>query len=155
MIILECDPDEFLILRLGFPRKKVKHAAGKGKVLELVRKCEIAIGIIDEDPQSFRYRDLDNYDIKDTGKSLTLLSRKEDSHKKLIQVSEYLEHWLISRAKANQIDLREYGLPDDPRKLHDMPHVERNRDFQKFIDRLIEADSEAKKLKKWISDALR
>jgi hypothetical protein len=44
MIIVECDLDEFLIKRIGFPRKQVKHEGGKGKVLENVRKNQNVVG---------------------------------------------------------------------------------------------------------------
>ena len=50
LIIVECNPDEFLVRLLGF--SQIKHGGGKGKVLEKVKENPGAMGIIDEDPDS-------------------------------------------------------------------------------------------------------
>jgi len=52
MILVECDPDEFLVKSMGFPKKKIKHESGKGNVLRKLNKDPMTIGMIDEDPDS-------------------------------------------------------------------------------------------------------
>ena len=72
----------------------------------------------------------------------------------LIQISPYLEEWLLNRAKRNKIKPKKFNLPDDPEKLHKIPKLKKNRNFQKFLEKLIDIDTEIQTLKKWIEDAL-
>ena len=48
MILIECDPDEFMVRGIGF--SKVKHVNGKGNVMNMVGKIPGVIWIIDDDP---------------------------------------------------------------------------------------------------------
>jgi len=89
---------------------------------------------------------------KDTVK---LLVRNDNTGKKVIQISPYLEHWLINRAKQNQISLKDYDLPDDPVELHDITHIERNKNFKDFLDELINKDAEIRTIQKWIKEAIK
>lgn len=152
MIIIECYTDEFLVKSIGFPRRQIKHEGGKGKVMEIVKKKDMTVGIIDEDPYSDQPSDLENYIEKDTRSTVKLLIRKDDNSKRLIQISPYLEHWLLDRARQNRISPKDFGLPNDPKELHSIPHVERNRNFHSFLNKLIEADDEIDTLKKWIME---
>lgn len=45
--------------------------------------------------------------------------------------------------------------PDNPKKLHDIPHIERNRIFQKFLNELISRDEEINTIKQWIEEAIK
>ena len=154
MIIIECDPDEFMVKSLKFAKRFIKHEAGKGKVLGVVRKQGKCIGIIDEDPQTNQPPEMNNYILRDSKKTIKLFMRRNDQSNRIIQISPFLEHWLINRAKHNKISLRAYNLPDNPKKLHDIPHVERNRNFQNFLNELISIDEEMKTIKKWIKEAI-
>lgn len=154
MIIVECYTDEFLVKSIGFPRRQIKHEGGKGKVMEIVKKKDMTVGIIDEDPYSDQPSDLENYIEKDTRSTVKLLIRKDDASKRLIQISPYLEHWLVDRARQNRISPNDFGLPGDPKELHSIPHVERNKNFRRFLKKLIEADDEIDTLKKWILEVI-
>ncbi|RJS71626.1 hypothetical protein CW696_04250, partial [ANME-2 cluster archaeon] len=92
------------------------------------------------------------YIEKDTRSTVKLLIRKDDNSKRLIQISPYLEHWLLDRARQNRIAPNDFGLPNDPKELHSIPHVERNRNFHSFLNKLIEVDDEIDTLKKWIRE---
>lgn len=154
MIVVECDTDEFLIRSMGFSRKKIKHEGGKGKVLDAVSKKDNAIGIIDEDPNKIQPPKLKNYIDKDSRDSIKLLINKQDHKKKVIQISPDLEHWLIQRAQQNRISLKEFNLPENLKEMHDFPHIEKNKTFQMFLEKLIAKDKEIEILKKWIKEAL-
>lgn len=154
MIVVECDPDEYLMKSMGFSRKKIKHESGKGDVLRIVRKNQKVIGIIDEDPDSTQPLEIKKFKEQETMQTVKLLVRKDDPEKKLIQISPYLEHWLINRASKNKILPNDFGLPDDPKEMHDIVHIERYKNFQSFLKKLIQEDNEIKMLKKWINEAI-
>ncbi len=153
MIVVECDPDEFLVKSIGFPRKLIKHESGKGKVLGIINKKQ-AIGIIDEDPDSSQPREMKKYIEKEAMGAIKLLIRKDDDGKRIIQISPYLEQWLLHRARQNGISAKDFGLPDDPKEMHDITHIERNINFQKFLSELIKIDDEIKTIRKWINEAI-
>ena len=154
MIIVECFADEFLIKSMGFPQKKIKHEGGKGNVVKAVEKSEKAIGIIDEDPESSNPKEMSYYISENSSDTIKLMKRQDNSGNKIVEISDYLESWLIKRAQHNGISLDKYNLPDNPIKMHDIIHIERNINFQKFIDELINVDTEIHTLKKWIKEAL-
>ncbi len=79
---------------------------------------------------------------------------KDDASKRLIQISPYLEHWLLDRARQNRIAPKDFGLPSDPKELHSIPHVEMDRNFQGFLNEVVESDDEIDTLKKWILEVI-
>ncbi len=157
MIFLECNNDEFLIKSLGFSRKQIFHVFNKGEVVKRVGKSVKGIGIIDKDLDRDRPKAMDDYiEVKNNRANgdIILFQKKDDKHKKLIQISPFLEHWLLNRAQKNKIKPKNFNLPDDPQKLHALTKLERNKKFQKFLEKLIETDSEIQTLKRWIEEAL-
>lgn len=155
MILVECDPDECFVKSMGFSRKKIKHESGKGNVLKKLKTGPMTIGIIDEDPHSTQPSEMDRYRETDKRDSIRLLVRDDNPEKKVIQISPYLEHWLINRAKRNRISLEDYDLPDDPKDMHDITHIERNKNFHEFLNKLINKDDEIKTIRTWISEAIK
>jgi hypothetical protein len=158
MIFLECNNDEFLIKSLGFTRRQISHVYNKGEVVKRVGKAAAnAIGIIDKDLDRDRPKEMNKYiKVKGNGQvgDITLFQMKEDKRKKLVQISPYLEHWLLHRAKRNNIRLKNFNLPDDSKKLHSMTNLDRNKNFQKFLKKRIDIDPEIQTLKKWIEEVL-
>jgi hypothetical protein len=129
----------------------IKHEGCKGKVFEIVGKTSPSIGIVDEDPDSGQPKELENYRIKEHAGSLKLMVNKTDDSKRVIQVTPYLEHWLVERAKKNRISLKEHHLPEDPVALHDIPHVQDNPEFMKLIEAIIRVDDDMKRVRDWIN----
>lgn len=154
MIIVECYLDEYVIKSLGFSTHTIRHQPGKGRVLKSLRKKFGKVGIVDEDPESSQPRDLENYVVVKRSKDITFFERKEDSEVKLIQISNYLEHWIIKRSAVNNLDINAYGFPNNPIKLHEIPHIERIQNFQNFLQDLIQADNEFALLRDWISSII-
>ena len=148
MIIVECYTDEYFVKLLGLKGKK--HEGGKGKVLERVRENPGAIGIIDEDPDSNQPSERYEYIEYDRRSTIKLLVKKGDKSKKVIEISPDLEGWILARAKKNQISPKSYGLTDNPHELHST-HMERNKNFRKFMDELVKTDDEEiDLLRKWL-----
>ncbi len=154
MIIVECNLDEFFIKNIGFSKKKIKHESGKGDVLRIVNKKNNVIGMIDEDPGKSQPVEMKQYKEKETMHTAKLFERKDDNGKRVIQLSPYLEHWLLLRARKNHISPNDFGLPDDPIELHDMAHIERRINFQNFLNELIKIDDEIDAIKRWINEAI-
>jgi hypothetical protein len=91
-------------------------------------------------------------DVKDT---IELMKKEGDEGKTLIILSPDIEGWLINRAKQNGISLRDYNLPDDRRRMHNITRIERDPDFQKFIKKLTQtSDDEINTLRRWIKEAI-
>jgi hypothetical protein len=151
MIAVECDTDEYLMKMLGFPR--IQHCSGKGDVVRLVSKNRIRIGMIDEDPGKSQPSLLADYREVESKESVRLFVHKENPENKLIKISPDLEGWFIRRAKMNSIRLHDYKLTDTQESLH-TPHIERRKNFQEFIRRLVEVDEEAGILREWIRSAV-
>ncbi len=149
MIVVECYNDELLVKTIGF--SKIKHEGGKGRVLERVKKNSGVIGIIDEDPDSIQPPEISEYTEKESKSTIKLLIIRYDKHKRIIQISPYLEDWILNRARQNRISPRDFNLPNDSKELHNIPHVERKRDFQKFLVKLVEIDDEVAILRKWLN----
>ena len=147
---MECNLDEFLITSLGVPRKKIKHHSGKGKVLLALRKNHGKIGIVDEDPDSSQPNDIKEYKEIDQTKNLKLLERK-GNEVFLIIISKYLEDWIVNRANINKIELKKYGYENNPKSLHNIPHIENHPKFKEFLNELILVDEEMKTLKNWLN----
>lgn len=161
MIFIECNPDKYLVRQLvrgKQQRKKIKHGGGKSGVLDILEEGKgRMVGIVDEDPNRTKHppKKRKEYITKDSKGSIKLLRNRDDSSKSLIELSPDLEGWLINRAKENGINLEDYGLPDNRKKMHDIPRIERDPDFKKFIKRLIRtSDDEINALRTWIREAI-
>ena len=152
MIFLECNMDQMLIKSLGFSRKQISHQRCKGEVVKQVGRSQGGIGIIDEDPGSPPPDEMKNYSKNQSKGTIKLFTNSNDKKKNLVQISPYLEHWLLERAKINKI--RPEKSWGDPRKLHGLTRLEKNKKFQEFLNDLIAVDTETQTLKKWIEDAL-
>lgn len=136
MIAVECFLDYFIVNDLGVDESQINHESGKGKVLKRLRKGQATIGMVDEDPESYQPRDMDNYkEIKEED-DLKLLQHQQNLASQLIVIPIRLEDWLISQAEKAKVDPQSYGLPLDGRKLHDIPHLEKVPKFLQFWKQL-------------------
>jgi len=162
VIFIECNPDKYLVRQLvrgkQQRKKKIEHGGGKSKVLDLLEKRKGRIvGVVDEDPNRTKHppKKRKEYITKDSKDSIKLLRKRDDSSKSLIELSPDLEGWLINRAKENGINLEDYGLPDNRKKMHDIPRIERDPGFRRFIKKLIQtSDDEVNALRTWIREAI-
>lgn len=154
MIVVECKNDELLMKRMGFPRKEIHHAGNKGNVFNKVKKLKKAIGLIDEDPNSEQPGEYKKYKLMQKEGGIKLLENIHDKDKCVVQVSPYLEHWLLDRAKKCNVHPGKYSLPDDPKDLHRLTRLDKNRNFIDFLDTFINSDKELAVMREWIIKAL-
>jgi|WetSurMetagenome_2_1015567.scaffolds.fasta_scaffold21391_3 hypothetical protein len=151
MIIIECDTDKYFIQSLGFSKNQIKHEGGKGDVIRCVGKNLSCFGIVDEDPDSSQPSEMQNYRSIAKEGTITLFERRDNPAKKIIQISPNLENWFIDRARKNQINIHTYDLKDTFEALH-IPHIEKHKNFQDFLKKLIEVDEEVKIIRRWLKD---
>ena len=157
MIIVECYNDRELVYRMGFIPSEVRHEFGRSRVLGIVEQGrEPVIGIIDEDPTADRPPVMEKYQTQRTSKkSITLLKRRDDDTKWLVQISPRLEDWLCEIARRNRISPQRFGLPDDPAGLHSISLRKDKQNFQRFLDALRwTGDNEINALNEWIRQAI-
>jgi hypothetical protein len=149
MILIECQPDEFIVKRFGF--RNVKHANGQGNVINGIEKRPGVTGIVDDDPGKSHVSKRENYIEKECKSTIKLLVKNDDETKRIILWSPDVEGWILHRAKLNKVSPKKYHLPDDGTELHKIPHIEEKKDFLDFIDELIEKkDEEIEILKTWL-----
>lgn len=149
-VLVECYPDTALLRALGVSKKQLRHERCKGEVVKRVLKFDCATGLIDEDPTSAQPRELNNYNQVQTSEGLHLFTRRDDKNKRLIIVCPRLEDWLITRAKSSGIRPGDYGLPNDPDRLHSVPRYEQKEGFLRFLAELMERDKGLHLLREWI-----
>ena len=149
-ILVECYPDEALVHALGVPKRQLHHERCKGEVVKRVLKFDDTVGLIDEDPSSDQPRDLADYKELQAAEGLRLLTRRDDKNKRLIIVCPRLEDWLITRAKSSGIRPEDYGLPNNPDRLHSIPRYEQKQNFLSFLTELKERDRGMHLLRQWI-----
>ncbi|MDO8874200.1 MAG: hypothetical protein Q7V05_15955 [Methanoregula sp.] len=152
MIIVECNNDEFVLLVFGVGKKRIKHESCKGDVLRKAGKNSPVLAFIDDDPDSEQPRELSKYLVTSEGETLKHGIHSDDPHRRIIIVSPYLERWLLIRAKRSGINPKTYGLPDEPKELKSIPHLEKNKGFKQFVEDLTKKDAEIAKILNWISD---
>lgn len=149
-VFVECFPDTALLRYLGVPKKQLCHESCKGEVVKRVLKSDSAIGLIDEDPASSQPRDLCNYKQIRDGEGLRLFIRNNDEKKKFIIVCPRLENWFIERAKLSGIHPENYGIPNNPDRLHSIPRYDKKEGFQHFLAELKEKDKGMNLLHQWL-----
>lgn len=139
-IHLECEPDEVLVKALGFPRKKVNHHNDKGRVCNKLEKETEVIGMIDEDPDSPQPTYLKQLTEVETKHSIRLLNDVKRGHK-LIVIQPRLEEWILAVAAKQRVDVKLFGLPDKPERLHQLV-TSRLTQFKDLIEHLYTLKSE-------------
>jgi hypothetical protein len=121
-------------------------------VLRKAGKNSPVLAFIDDDPDSEQPKELSKYSVTSKGETLKYGIHSDDPNRRIVIVSPYLESWLLIRAKRSGINPKTYDLPDEPKELKSIPHLEKNKEFKQFVDALTEKDTEIAIILKWISD---
>ena len=139
-IHVECKPDEMLVRRLGFTKKKITHYPGKSRVFRKLGKSNNQLALVDEDPGSTQT----SYE-----KKLRFLKEahgikfyQDKSQNKVFVLKGKLEDWLIQSCKLQNIDISRFTLPDDPEELHDVIN-QRQVKYNELLDHLLEKKNPA------------
>ncbi len=111
MIFVECYIDIDLLLYIDLTRKDINHSGNNSSVLiDMKRYSGKTLGIIDEDPNSIRLPQLNEFEVIEENYQLKLLSHKSILNHKLIIIPVNLEDWIQKLARQDNIDLSRYGL---------------------------------------------
>src|SRR3989339_2239212 len=156
-ILVECNTDKYLLTeilkKLRLSRKLIRHEANKPKVMDILRKSDASIGVVDEDPHSSTPPDMANYQEIERIGDIRILTRINDKRKKVFVICPRMEEWLLRRANKNDISLNSFNLKNDPNTLHKI-NIDKNINYRNFIDKLIEVDDEISNLKTWVAKIL-
>ena len=156
-IVPECYIDTMLIQILVPPQKRYNHQHGCFDVsneMELKGlKDKFAVGIIDNDKKKAKY--LSGFDlIEKIGDSLTLLKHK-NKHQYCIEITPAVEVFILKVCEEIEINLAEYGLPNELRELKRITKsltTSKDERFTKLFKQMKECENEkVKKLIHWIS----
>ncbi len=140
MYVVECKPDKVLVVIL-VKRRDIIHAGDKGRVVKYLGKHPNSIGVVDEDPGASwpgeirEYREL--RELQECGIRI-FLHRIAGS--KLIVLCPRLEEWILEAAKEVSLDVQEFKLSEDPRRLHETINL-RTEEFQQLAREMLRRKS--------------
>ncbi|TSC78430.1 MAG: hypothetical protein G01um101433_237 [Parcubacteria group bacterium Gr01-1014_33] len=119
MICVECDPDEALVVALGFLPSNIRHEYGKGKVCNTLKRKSGWVAMLDEDPASAQPSYLRGLAEQEYNQGMRLF---EDTTRKnrVVLLCPRLEEWLIETARKDSLDLEKFGLSMNARSLHEI-----------------------------------
>ena len=141
-IVVECNPDEALVKKLGYTRKMVTHQSSRGEVINYLQKNPSAIGIVDDDPGSAKPTYFSKFTLE-TSEQLGIESYSIDKlGTRLIVIKPRLEEWVLRHANALKIDLKQHSIPDSGNELHKVINTRIPR-FENLIKEMIDKESPA------------
>jgi len=152
MIFVECKPDYALVCKLREDQnRKVEHSYGKSSVLnKLVREggYENSLGMIDEDPNSNQPKTLREFmEISNVTDCKIKILNYTRLNNNVIVLCPRLEEWIIAASNEAGLRMIDYGLPNEPDKLHEIINLNVEK-FNLLIDDLMGRSNRINKLKK-------
>jgi hypothetical protein len=147
-VLVECYPDGLLVSKLGFKKREIFHYFGKSRVYSRLSKSSGCIAMVDEDPGVSIYPYENKLIFREEKSGIKQYS---DSNKnKILILKIKLEDWIISACHSQKIDPNRFGLPTDPKHLHDKI----NQKLDKFDDLIEELKKQKNpailQLKSWL-----
>jgi hypothetical protein len=156
-ILPECHVDTKVAEIITNSSEKYNHQHGCGQIANQLKnrlKDHIALGIIDEDknkgplPKYF-------FEFQDIRSENGLILKKHSFRKQfLILVCPEIEKWLLMNAKSVNVNLSDYGLPENLngfKQITKRQDIDKNIQFYQFIKILISKNSDGiVTLKNWI-----
>lgn len=138
-LLVECKADQ-LFLEILLSEKegiRLKHGRNKSEIIKFLTKSRFqsSIGMVDEDPN----RDQPSYlelHYKLYKKTDTLIvHRNIENRTSLIVLRPRLEEFVINACKVAKIPLKNYGLPEDGKRLHSIINLQL-KNFRKLLEDL-------------------
>ena len=160
MILVECKPDRILIKKL-FPAlsmKAIRCKNGKSEVIKHLSKTNHqeltqysrVLGMVDKDPGKTIIKLFDEFNLIEEYSDFDFKLYKHPNNRLVIELNPRLEEWILSTAKSENIDIRDYDLPEDGNEFHEI--VNSNiEDYTKLVDALTK-NRRIQKLKEIISN---
>jgi hypothetical protein len=148
VIYVECKPDSILVKSLiKISKKEIIHAGNKPEICKKLEKQENCIGLVDEDPNSPQppyVKRMKAEILSEHG--LKILHDKKCN--RLVFLCPRLEEWLLEAVKQANMQIGNYGLPNDGIKLHQIINININK-LERLIRDLENCDR-MKNLKKFL-----
>jgi len=116
-LFLECDADERLARLMGFTRRDIEHAGGKGAVCNGLLRNRGVLGMVDEDPNKSQPAYLSTCRLIGEQHRIRLLADEERGNR-VVMLCPDLEGWLVEALKKQKIPHSKFGLPDNPEHVH-------------------------------------
>jgi len=138
MIYVECYADLALVKSLtNLPRKEIAHEfKGKGGICGRLREKPHRLGVVDEDPSKTQPRYIKETKlVQDFPAHGIRVLHHSSSNNYLIVLCPYLEVWILAAANEATIDVGEYSLPKDAKKLRETIKFD-SRKFEKLLSDL-------------------
>ncbi len=135
MIYVECKADKTLIEILGVKKEEIWHCGDKGRVINKITKEKRACGMVDVDSLSPQPKKLKEFEKIKEEYGIELLVDKKGN--KLVILSPCLEEWILKVAERNKINVKDYNLPREGNKFHDIV----NANIEKFNKLVKELDT--------------
>lgn len=135
LVILECKPDEKLVMTLGIARKAIRHHNDKGQVCNYLKKSKDHKGLIDEDPNSAQHSYLSACKLNSFSWGI-----RECFHPKgnqIIILTPRLEEWVIQACQHSEITMSNFSLSENPKELHKEINNKLDR-FERLLHLLLE-----------------
>lgn len=148
MVYLECNPDEVLAKTLGFSRRQIVHAAGKGDICNKLAKTKGALALVDEDPQSAQPSYIKGLKFQGEKNELKIWQDFQRSNF-LLMLCPRLEEWIVKTAGEEKLNLAKYKLPGSPKKLHGVINLESGK-FEKFLIEALPTSARLKTLRNFL-----
>jgi len=141
MIYIECDADEVLLRELGFTRKQFIHLGGKFEICKRLQKVEHAIALIEHDSGQSNPGYLLNCALIEENRTNSIhIYQHKTSSNMIVVLHNDLEDWILRIAKANKVQVSEFGLENNRNRMHRlMPG--RLSNFKNLVGHLIQKDS--------------
>ena len=135
MIYIECKADKALVMSLGVPKNNTNHE-DKSRICSKFRKKKSnSLGMIDEDPNSYKPLYFDELNEKNNQHDI-ILYEDEVKHNHLIVLCPRLEEWIIRTCELEGINIvRKYNLPNNGHYLHKIINKNLTR-FNKLLEEL-------------------
>lgn len=138
-VIVECNPDELLVRVLGLGIKEIAHQSNKGEVCNYLRKTDINIAILDEDPSSGQPNYLKEFNTVDEKFGVRKLQHKA-VNKTILVIRPRLEEWIISQCRISGINPVDFFLPQDAKRLKDEINI-RLKHFANLLAELLRKEN--------------
>lgn len=116
-LFLECDADERLARLMGFARRDIEHAGGKGAVCNGLLRNRGVLGMVDEDPNKSQPAYLWNCRVVGEQHGVRLLADDERNNRVIVLCPD-LEGWLVGALRKEKFPHAKFGLPENPEHIH-------------------------------------
>ena len=119
---VECKPDLTLIKALtGVPNRDIVHSGNKSRVIDdLVERYEDSVGLVDEDPGNATSTKMKRFvEIRNVNQYSYLVLEHARRRNHVIVLRPRLEEWVLNVCRVNNVDITNFGLPNNVRGLKD------------------------------------